>query len=75
MYRAWMKLLLQLWGYPGRKKPWDMQSGIVWGVYNNIAYEGTGTFSSCDGTYNMNFTITVDEGSFGAFPFTFTRND
>lgn len=47
----------------------------VWGVYHNIAYEGTGTFSSCDGTYNMNFTITVDEGSFGAFPFTFTRND
>jgi hypothetical protein len=47
----------------------------VWGDYHNIAYEGSGTFSSCDGTYTMNFTITIDEGSFGAFPFTFTRNN
>lgn len=42
--------------------------------YHNIAYEGTGTFSSCDGTYNMLFTISVDEGTFGTFAFTFTKN-
>ena len=47
----------------------------VWGVYHNIAYEGSGTFSTCDGAYTLNLTITIEEGSFGAFPFTFTRND
>ena len=46
----------------------------AWGAYHNIAYEGTGTFSSCDGAYSMSFTITVEEGTFGTFPFTFTRN-
>jgi len=46
----------------------------VWGVYHNIAYEGSGTFSTCDGTYSLNLLITVDEGTFGTFPFTFTRN-
>ena len=42
--------------------------------YHNIAYEGTGTFSSCDGSYTMSFDITVDEGSFGRYQFSFTRN-
>ena len=42
--------------------------------YHNIAYEGNGTFSSCDGSYTMLFLITVDEGTFGTFSFTFTRN-
>jgi hypothetical protein len=46
----------------------------AWG-YHNIAYEGSGTFSTCDGQYNMIFTISVDEGSWGANAFTFTRND
>lgn len=45
----------------------------AWG-YNNIAYEGTGTYGSCDGAYSMLFTITVVEGTFGTFQFTFTRN-
>jgi len=42
--------------------------------YTNGAYEGTGTFASCTGNFEMTFEITVDEGSFGAYPFTFTRN-
>lgn len=33
--------------------------------YTNIAYEGSGILNTCDGTYDMNFTITVDQGSFG----------
>lgn len=41
--------------------------------YTNIAYEGFGTLNTCDGTYEMNFTITVDQGSFGSYPFTFTK--
>lgn len=42
--------------------------------YDNIAYEGFGTLNTCDGTYNMNFTITVDQGSFGQYVFTLTKN-
>ncbi len=45
----------------------------VFGLYHNFSYEGTGSFNSCDGSYSMYFTITVDEGSFGAYSFTFTR--
>jgi hypothetical protein len=45
----------------------------AWG-YHNIAYEGYGTYSSCDGSYAMIFTITVVEGTFGTYEFTFTRN-
>ncbi|MBE0664036.1 MAG: hypothetical protein IH597_16390 [Bacteroidales bacterium] len=41
--------------------------------YTNIAYAGTGLLNTCDGTYEMLFTITVDQGSFGSFPFTFTK--
>lgn len=41
--------------------------------YNNIAYEGSGILNTCDGTYTMSFTITVDEGSFGAYSFTLTK--
>lgn len=39
--------------------------------YNNLAYAGTGKLNTCDGTYEMFFTITVDEGSFGG-PWAFT---
>ncbi len=42
--------------------------------YHNLAYAGSGTYNSCDGSYQMNFDITVDEGAFGRFAFTFTRN-
>lgn len=49
-------------------------SNVSWGPYHNLAYEGTGSFNSCDGSYTMNFSISVDEGSFGSYAFTFTRN-
>jgi hypothetical protein len=41
--------------------------------YDNIAYEGFGLLNTCDGQYNMNFTITVDQGSFGQYVFTLTK--
>jgi len=49
-------------------------SAVSWGPYHNLAYAGSGVYSSCDGSYQMAFDITVDEGSFGRFAFTFTRN-
>jgi hypothetical protein len=45
----------------------------AWGVYHNIAYRGTGKLNTCDGTYTMTFAISVDEGNFGSFSFTFTK--
>jgi len=45
----------------------------AWG-FHNIAYEGTGVYSSCDGSFVMYFEISVDEGSWGTYQFTFTRN-
>ena len=45
----------------------------AWGD-TNIAYEGTGSYNSCSGLYEMNFTISVDQGEYGTFAFTFTRN-
>lgn len=48
-------------------------ASIAWS-YHNIAYEGTGTLNTCTGTYNMNFTISVDEGNFGAHDFILTKN-
>ena len=46
----------------------------AWG-YNNIAYEGTGTLNTCNGTYEMSFNISVDEGGFGTNQkFTLTKN-
>ncbi len=45
----------------------------AWGL-TNIAYEGTGVYSSCDGSFVMYFEISVVEGSWGTFQFTFTRN-
>ncbi|NLO51113.1 MAG: hypothetical protein GX103_08130 [Bacteroidales bacterium] len=41
--------------------------------YTNIAYEGFGILNTCDGTYQMNFTITVDQGSFGQSAFTLIK--
>lgn len=41
--------------------------------YDNIAYEGFGTLNTCDGTYSMNFTITVDQGSFGQYFFSLIK--
>lgn len=46
-----------------------------WGSYTNYYYgPGSGVFKSCDGTFEMTFKITVDEGSFGNYNFVFTRN-
>ena len=45
----------------------------AWGD-TNIAYEGSGSYNSCSGLYEMNFTISVDQGEYGTFAFTFTRN-
>ena len=42
--------------------------------YHNITYSGSGVYSSCDGSFEMNFDISVDEGSFGRYAFTFTKN-
>ena len=42
--------------------------------YTNGAFEGKGTFNSCNGSYAMSFTISVDEGNFGTYKFTFTRD-
>jgi hypothetical protein len=52
-----------------------LASLVTWGApYHNIAYEGTGTYNTCTGTYEMKFTISVTEGNFGDFNFTLTRN-
>ena len=48
-------------------------ASVAFSGYTNIAYEGFGDLNTCDGTYEMNFTITVDQGSFGQFPFTLTK--
>jgi hypothetical protein len=42
--------------------------------YHNIAYSGSGTYNSCDGSFAMTFDISVDEGDFGNFTFTMTKN-
>jgi hypothetical protein len=42
--------------------------------YHNIAYEGSGSYNTCDGSFSMVFTISVDEGTFGTFQFSFARN-
>lgn len=50
-------------------------STAPWGVaYTGLAYEGSGGLNTCDGSMEMLFTITVDQGSFGSFAFSFTKN-
>lgn len=49
-------------------------STVSWGPYTNLAYEGSGSFDPCTGTYEMNFLISVREGTFGTFSFTITKN-
>lgn len=41
--------------------------------YTNFSYQGFGILNTCNGAYDMNFTITVDQGSFGQFSFKFTK--
>lgn len=45
----------------------------AWG-YHNISYAGSGTLNTCDGTYEMSFNISVDEGGWGSNGFIFTKN-
>lgn len=45
----------------------------AWGD-TNIAYEGTGSYNSCSGEYSMSFNISTDQGDYGTYAFTFTRN-
>lgn len=40
-----------------------------YGPYHNLAYEGSGTIDTCNGIISLSLAITVDEGSFGTFPF------
>ncbi len=42
--------------------------------FDNVAYQGFGVLDTCTGIYTMTFTITVDQGSFGSYGFTFTPN-
>ncbi|MDD4107702.1 MAG: hypothetical protein PHH93_03170 [Prolixibacteraceae bacterium] len=44
----------------------------AWG-YTNYYFMGSGRLNTCTGTYTMTFTIAVDQGSFGEFGFTFTK--
>lgn len=47
-------------------------ASVAWD-YTNLSYAGTGLLNTCNGTYEMLFAITVDQGSFGSFPFTLTK--
>ncbi|MFV0364934.1 MAG: hypothetical protein ACK5JS_00310 [Mangrovibacterium sp.] len=41
--------------------------------YTNLAYElVSGSYDSCSGDYTLTFALTVDQGSFGSFSFSFT---
>jgi hypothetical protein len=42
--------------------------------YTNEAFAGSGTYGSCDGSFEMNFTISVDAGTYGTFLYSFTKN-
>jgi hypothetical protein len=42
--------------------------------YDNVAYQGFGVLDTCTGEYDMTFTITVDQGSFGSYGFVFRPN-
>ncbi len=45
-----------------------------WGAYTNYYYTPTrGIYRSCTGAFEMQFQITVDQGSFGSYNFIFTR--
>lgn len=46
-----------------------------WGLpYTNYFYQGFGKLNTCNGAYNMTFTIGIDQGSWGAFDFVLTKN-
>ncbi len=42
--------------------------------YDNVTYAGSGSLNTCDGKFDMLFTISVAQGSFGANNFEFIKN-
>jgi hypothetical protein len=48
-------------------------ASVAWGE-TNFAYEGSGSYNSCTGLYEMIFNISTDQYDYGTFTFTFTRN-
>ena len=42
--------------------------------YTNGAFEGYGTYGSCNGSFSMYFDISVEEGDFGTYLFELTKN-
>ena len=46
---------------------------VAW-IYDNFSLEGFGVVDTCTGVYEMTFTITVDQGSFGSYNFTLSPN-
>jgi hypothetical protein len=54
--------------------PNEAVASDAWG-YGAISYSGNGVYSSCEGSYIMNFDISLGAyGSQGTYKFTFTRN-
>lgn len=51
----------------GPSAPWDDYTNYYYGPVS-------GLYKSCTGSFEMVFGITVDEGGFGNFNFTFTKN-
>lgn len=46
-----------------------------WGAYTNYSYGPvSGLYKSCTGSFEMVFSMTVDQGGFGNYNFVFTKN-
>lgn len=41
--------------------------------YTGYSYAGSGSLNTCNGTYELMMSVTVDQGSFGSFEYTFTK--
>lgn len=41
--------------------------------YTGYTYAGSGMLNTCDGKYELMMSVNVDQGSFGSFPFVFTK--
>ena len=89
-YRVWVTGLAAANGLTGDKEPLEMiidpntfevsvkkqaiASDVPPTTYKDFSYEGTGMLNTCNGTYQMNFKISVNVGSYGDFIYTFTKN-
>ena len=71
-----LKMVINPKNYDVTVKRQPLASSLApWGLsYTNLAYEGSGKLNTCDATYDMVFTISVDQGTFGTYTFTFTKN-